>query len=491
MEKMREKLISTRQLFLALGFILFALLLFAKAKADPTDYADKYYSGTVSAADGARMFAEPGSGSAPVNKDDGTQLIVPNGTMVYIYAEKPDPEGDIWYECSVTVDGKEYKGCLYTGRVTRGEAIAFTPTPVPEDTPTPVPTEEVQVPTKVISEDTSTSSSQEMNESTKKIIDDSDGFGPWKWIIILIIIIVVFMLVYTIWVKKNEERLEREIERYSGKSTYEPLDGESEEDFEEAKSTYFDTLGLGADVKEVEEQDLAQKREERRARRNSEKKEVSDDSTLTDLIASLEDRIGKDNIKDYDSEEEFDEDAEVPEEEFTEEYAEETEEFDETAEEAEEVPEELEEEFEENDEESIEEEPAEEEPEFDEDEDLEEMLPEIQLPEDFEEELPDIEEAEESAPEPEEPVVPEYIKKNSDKKAQYAEIFDEDDYVYSDTDIRYQLNKLKKGDKLTHKVYGVGIVIDNSDSEIINVRFGKDVRYLKKDKLAAKNLVKF
>ena len=55
--------------------------------------------------------------------------------------------------------------------------------------------------------------------------------------------------------------------------------------------------------------------------------------------------------------------------------------------------------------------------------------------------------------------------------------------------IRAALDALKEQDTLVHKEYGVGEVIDNSDPQIIQVRFGRDLRFLKKDRLARKQLV--
>jgi len=55
--------------------------------------------------------------------------------------------------------------------------------------------------------------------------------------------------------------------------------------------------------------------------------------------------------------------------------------------------------------------------------------------------------------------------------------------------IRAALDELKEQDTLVHTEYGVGEVIDNSDPQIIQVRFGRDLRFLKKDKLARRKLV--
>ncbi|MBR5712872.1 MAG: hypothetical protein IKX54_04680 [Lachnospiraceae bacterium] len=55
--------------------------------------------------------------------------------------------------------------------------------------------------------------------------------------------------------------------------------------------------------------------------------------------------------------------------------------------------------------------------------------------------------------------------------------------------LRGKLDLLREQDTLVHKEYGVGEVIDNSDAQIIQVRFGRDLRFLKKDRLARKHLV--
>ena len=55
--------------------------------------------------------------------------------------------------------------------------------------------------------------------------------------------------------------------------------------------------------------------------------------------------------------------------------------------------------------------------------------------------------------------------------------------------LRKKLDELKEQDVLVHKKRGVGEVIDNSDANIIQVRFDRDLRFLKKDKIAKKELI--
>ena len=65
----------------------------------------------------------------------------------------------------------------------------------------------------------------------------------------------------------------------------------------------------------------------------------------------------------------------------------------------------------------------------------------------------------------------------------------EDDAPTPEERLRMKIDSLRAGEVFVHKLYGEGEVIDNSDSEVIQVRFGRDLRFLKKEKLARKDLV--
>ena len=55
--------------------------------------------------------------------------------------------------------------------------------------------------------------------------------------------------------------------------------------------------------------------------------------------------------------------------------------------------------------------------------------------------------------------------------------------------LRRKLDELKEQDVLVHRKHGTGEVIDNSDPNVIQVRFGRDLHFLKKDKLVKRKMV--
>ncbi len=56
--------------------------------------------------------------------------------------------------------------------------------------------------------------------------------------------------------------------------------------------------------------------------------------------------------------------------------------------------------------------------------------------------------------------------------------------------LRAEINRLKQHDIVIHKYFGKGEVYDNSDVKLMEVRFGSDVRFLNKDSLVSKRLLK-
>ncbi|MGN0165918.1 MAG: hypothetical protein ACI39R_07020 [Lachnospiraceae bacterium] len=452
-----------------LAFIFtICFILHGRANADALDYLNNNYNGTVTRDDGADMYTQPGSANPKLTKDDGTVVHLDAGTELLIFNEEYDADLDVWYKCRATVDGVVYEGYVYTGRVTRGDIVPFTPTPAPTNTPTPdVATGSISDP--VIDDGNNDDAS--MNKDTQNMIDDSNGFKPWKWITILVIVILVFMIGYTIWVKTSEEKLEREIERYSNRPQYEPLEGELEEDFEEAKSLYYDHIGLGdqggrslgevignpedvqLDMTGIFDDDTPEVSPEETpvAETNYNSESYEEGDSLKSLIASLEEKLGSSS---------FDE--------------EETEEATQAADLSEIVEDE-------------EPEPA--------------TAPVDEVSETIQQEAPVVTETK----------VPEFVRKANAEQygrrpvpvretrteknfvnPELTEMFHEkeDDYQPS-FDLRDMLDNLNEGDTIVHTVYGEGVVEDNSDAQIIQVRFGNDVRFLKKEKLVKKNLIEF
>ena len=52
--------------------------------------------------------------------------------------------------------------------------------------------------------------------------------------------------------------------------------------------------------------------------------------------------------------------------------------------------------------------------------------------------------------------------------------------------LRDAIERLQEHDIVYHTIYGEGEVYDNSDVKLIEVRFGNDMRFLKKDQLVAR-----
>lgn len=379
------KKINFKHLVLFVALMIATISVFAIANAAATDYASGYYVGTVSAEDGADVMKDPGSASEHVKNAAGENLHVPTGTEVTITAEQCDQDLDVWYYTTFTYEGAEYSGYIYINRVSRKEAVVtFTPTPTPSPTPTP------EVATAGDADPTIT---PEMNKDTAAMVNKSGTFEPYKYIIVLCIVIVVVMIVYTIWVKTNEEKLEKEIERYSGRPKYEPLEGELSEDYEEAKASYYDHIGLG---------DQSEK--------------------------NLGEEIGNPDEIHLDMSGVFGDEEEFPVE-YEEEYIEE---------------------------------------EYTDDDSLENLIASL------EDKIPE--------------------EDGTDELSFNSDVFEEEVPVRKPvrralTPERY-LASLNSGDVIDHKVYGEGVVIDNTDDEIIQVEFNGNMKFLKKDKLIAKSLLK-
>jgi hypothetical protein len=286
-------------LFLAVLFAAF-MIVTGISKADAIDYVDNNYTGTISKDAGADMFTEPGTVKPHLTDADGNNVHVDYGTEVLIYKEEYDADLDMWYYCTATVDGVEYTGYVYSGRITRGDPIAHTPTPTPTISPDS-PTPETATSGNIQSGDIY-SDNTGLSDDTQSMVESSNSFKPWTYIILICIVIVAFMLIYTLYVKFSEEKLEREIERYSNRPQYEPLEGEAVEDFEEAKSNYYDSIGLGAQANKDyddlltthEDMDLNIDKlyEDQNESEEFSTTAYSKKSTLDELLASLEEKLG-------------------------------------------------------------------------------------------------------------------------------------------------------------------------------------------------------
>ncbi len=291
----------------------------------------------------------------------------------------------------------------------------------------------------------------EPSEGNKQMKEESKGLGPWKYVLILAIVLVILTIIYTVYNRIQEQKLESEMERYTSSHTIEPLEGEDEEDFRQAKKDYYSHLKLG----------------DQRNRDLGEEIGNPDDIQL-DLIGVFENEA-----------------ADV-------------EEIARTVQNEQEEQEALEEDFSVNiDESMFEEEDAFAAEEIAENPDMEEISETASEEAVVEEVKEETWVPEEKAPHTEEPVAesePEediriYRMPVSPVPAAAGEAANVPDTPEAER--RARLDRLKEQEWIQHKLYGEGEVIDNSDAEIIQVRFGRDLRFLKKEKLARKDLVIF
>ncbi len=67
---------------------------------------------------------------------------------------------------------------------------------------------------------------------------------------------------------------------------------------------------------------------------------------------------------------------------------------------------------------------------------------------------------------------------------------EESERIRRDTEkIRKELDALKTGDRIMHKFFGKGIVVDNLDPDIISIRFGNEIRCIDKESAALKRVL--
>jgi NADH:ubiquinone oxidoreductase subunit 6 (subunit J) len=528
-----KKLVKELRVLLFLAVLFAAFMIVAGiSKADAIDYVDNNYTGTVTRDVGADVFTEPGTEKPHLTDADGNNVHVDNGTEVLIYKEEYDADLDMWYYCTATVDGVEYTGYIYSGRITRGDPIAHTPTPTPTLAPA-TPTPETATSGNIQSGDIYTDNTG-LNDDTQSMVEKSNSFKPWTYIILICIVIVLFMIIYTLYVKFSEEKLEREIERYSNRPQYEPLEGEADEDFEEAKSNYYDSIGLGASANKdyddlmanQEDMDLNMDRiytDDAAEDENLTTPSYNQNTSLDELLASLEEKLGDAEAigdEDYDdSDEDYTDSDEDLSSDYTDEELEDFAKYD-AAEEADEDYEEVvEEEPSEVREEVVEEatelEEASEEAgsETSPADDLEDLLAGLpDIPDDEPEEAPAEPEVyfkEEKKPSATEQIeIPNKLRKSKDKsisasnktpaseekpaaqKVQAAASYARSDMSAAQLAFRNKLDALGTKDLVRHKVYGNGVVVDNKDSQFMVVKFADgSIKYLDKDKVTVRHLL--
>lgn len=393
------------------------------------EYTTGYYTGVINDRVSTSVNVRYGPGSDKydvITTSDGTKVKLTRGTEVTIVGETKDTLMDVWYHIFVEFNGETIEGYCISDYIDKNVKVTFTPTPAPTDTPTPEPTEPEAAPTDepLIVDPTVTPSQQ-----TQQMIDDSDGMGPWVYILILSIVVVLFVVIYTVATKIQEERLEKEMERYSNRPGFQKLDGESDEDFNEAKQDYFDSLNLGDNGGRK----VAKSDEEIELDLNGVFDEPAVQVTEEDIAPQVDD-------VNYDAEA-----SEVS-------LAEEIAELGGWTQDDEAFMEHLKENAQEDD---------------------------VKL---YDRMKPQVTEAVEEVTEVAEELVPETV-------VEVQEAVPVVPVAKDSSALLQKLNLLKEQDVLQHKLYGEGEVIDNSDAEVIQVRFGRDLRFLKKEKLAKKELV--
>ena len=394
-------------------------------------YLNGYYRGYVTQ-DNSAVREGPGTKTYPILKlDDGTEVKLQKGTEVFVYGETKDIDLDVWYHIKGTFKNQEFEGYLYIKRINRENTqIKFTPTPEPTKAPSPTPDLEKPTQEPGKSGDPSsvtpapTSNISDIGEKSKK----GDG---WKLLLVFCIVVIALIVIYTIFQRVQEKKLEEEMERYSKRRpAMERLDGEDEEDFKEAKKKYYASMNLGHP-------------NSRKPKSGAAGKSTSsyDDDNLEDDFDDLgTSGSAKSSKSDYFDDDDFtDEDVKVVNDFRAKGHSKAADDFDED---------------------------------FSEDDHayFNRLKGKTEAP-----------------------------SENAIRKAgSAASILDEspdvDSYFEADEPtkeerLRNALDALKPEDSFVHKLYGEGVVIDNSDSEIIQVRFGRDLRFLKKDKIAKKELV--
>lgn len=405
------------------------------------EYIDGYFEGEVNekVSTTVNVRKGPGSDSYEVVKTSaGTKVTIPRGTKLTILGESKDSALDLWYHVRLEFAGETVEGYCFADFISRSVKVTFTPTPTPsEDGDKLTPT-----PTLAGADNVFGQGSPTPSEDNRNLIDDSKGFRPYKYMLILCIVIVVLIFIYTAYSKYQEKNLEKEMERYSSRTGLEPLEGEKEEDFEEAKQDYYNYLKLGDQTNRNLGEELG----------NPDEIELDLNGLFESESADTEEIARTVRTAQVAPEEEWEADGEPetldePESEEEEEAA-----ARESSEAVFEIPE------------NVSKEPA--------------VKPE---PEE------DIRIYQSRHPKPTE-AVPAEVSAPVTELSQGTEARTVSPHEAA---VRARLEQLREQDRIQHKLYGEGEVIDNSDAEIIQVRFGRDLRFLKKEKLARKDLVIF
>ncbi len=402
-----------------------------------TDYISGHYEGVVNK-DGSRVRKTPGSKDASGNtKNDGLKtskgkdVILDKGAKVTIYGERYDTDLDIWYHVTFKFQGEDFEGYIYKGRVTRNEAlIKNTPTPAPTDEPTP------SEPTPTVAEQDDPLDQQLKNPTptqraeTKEDLEKDAKDPSNKYIPLLVIagVLLLAAIVYTVVTYISDRRIDAEMHKNSRKKIQvDRLEEESEESFHQAKKDALKPI-----ISDKRDRDIAD--------------EIGVEDFQLDLDGVFDDDVDaqgvvSEAIAEAVSEEVADHEAvatakaDADEAKWNKDNADIIKHLSNEA-----------------------------------DDQEKELIRQI---------VPNYER--------EKPAEPARDKLFTDAPAPKAAPSAAD--IAKIEELRRKLDQLKEQDTIVHKEYGVGEVIDNSDAQIIQVRFGRDLRFLKKDRLARRMLV--
>ncbi len=430
-------------------FVLGAKAFAADANPTPTptpiqDYVNKeqylngYYKGKITK--DATVRQGPGTKVYPELKlsDGKTVVKLAKGTEVTIWGETKDIDLDVWYHIKGEFQGEEIEGYVYVGRIERDNTqIIFTPTPTPvPPTPTLIPTitSGADDPTPVVE---NTPTEAESPKNVKEISEKSKDNGPLFIVGIIALVIVLGFIAYMIWQRHQDKKLEEEMERYSKRRpAMERLDGEDEDDFNEAKKKYYSSMNIGrASGKSGSRTGAPAARTEEAIN-----DEFDDDVDEDDLKLSTPKK--KEDI--YEEDDFTDDDVKV------------VDDFRDNG----------------NKKKSAAKSVTEDNLDFT-DDDIEY----------FERLKGNLEEPSEKA------IAAAGTAASILDESPVMDSYFESDDQSSEDRLKIKLNALRPQDRLVHTLYGEGVVIENTDPDIIQVRFGRDLRFLKKDKLAKKELV--
>lgn len=411
------------------------------------EYINGYFDGVVTV-NTVNVRSGPGTTYELVRTSGGKSVKITNGNgkKVTIIGESKDKELEAWYHVRFeyqddSMEAPEIvEGYCFAQFIRKEAKVTFTPTPTPaeEEKGTPTPT--------IAGADEVMRPNDTPSEGNEKQLEESKGFEPWKYVLILAIVLVVLSIVYTVYNRMQESRVEAEMERYSNRPTFEQLEGEREEDFLEAKQNYYNYLKLG----DQSNRDLGEEL-------------GNPDDIQLDLNGLFE----------TEDVEEIARTVQTEQDDIASNYQVETDEFFDEA-----SGEEFAEEFT--------------------CEDITEPSKEEWTPEEASVLTEETHASADTTPKEDIRI---YQKPVSEEKTEQTVVTEPMPAPVSSPEVemispeeamrRKKLEQLKEQEWIWHKLYGEGEVIDNSDSEIIQVRFGRDLRFLKKEKLARKDLVVF